>query len=277
MNNQFTKPVARALAAASLAAFAAPLVAEPPARPLRVFIRAGVKTHNPVDDGLHDYPAFLADWSKILLARGVRVDGALHFPTAEELAPTDVLVIYKGDGGTCRPAERRILESYLHDGGGLVVLHDGMCSDDPAWFAPLGGGAKQHGEMNYSAGAIKLHVVDPEHPIVRGIADFQIEDEAFFRLRTAPGMHVLLQAPLPLNGEVVPQAWVYERTMPGGRPYRAFVWLQGHRTANFLKDPPRTLLLRGIAWAGGRPVDELLTTPADEGGAGRLSRPTGPR
>ena len=144
------RPMTRLLVGAAVALLVAPLVAEPPAPPLRVFIRAGVKTHNPVDNGIHDYPAFLAEWSKILLERGARVDGALHFPTAEELARTDVLVIYKGDGGTCRPAERRILERYLHDGGGLVVLHDGMCSDDPAWFAPLAGGAKQHGEMNYS-------------------------------------------------------------------------------------------------------------------------------
>jgi type 1 glutamine amidotransferase len=248
---------------------AAPLFADPAPAPLRVFIRAGVKTHNPITDGLHDYPAFLADWSKILLERGVRVDGALHFPTADELGGTDVLIIYKGDGGTCRPAERTVLERYLHEGGGLVVLHDGMCSDDPGWFAPLAGGAKQHGEMNYSAGVIKEHVVDRDHPITQGIADFELDDEAFFLLRTAPGIHVLLEAPLPMNGEVHPQAWVYERTMPGGRPYRSFVWMQGHRTANFQTEPARTLLLRGIAWAGRRPVDALLTAPPSSTGAGR--------
>jgi trehalose utilization protein len=259
----------RSFLVALAAALAAPLLAEPAPPPLRVFIRAGVKTHNPVTDGLHDYPAFLADWSKILFEGGARVDGALHFPTVEELARTDVLIIYKGDGGTCLPAERVALERYLHDGGGLVVLHDGMCSDDPAWFASLAGAAKKHGEMNYSAGLIKLHVVDREHPITRGTADFEIDDEAFFLLRTAPGMHVLLEAALPLNGEVRPQAWVYERTMPGGRPYRSFVWMQGHRTANFLKDPGRSLLLRGIAWAGRRPVDELVAAPPADGGAVR--------
>ena len=143
-------------------ALAVPLAAQLGAQeaPLRVFIRAGEKTHNPVDNGVHDYPAFLAEWSKLLLARGVKVDGALHFPTADELARTDVLIIYKGDGGNCSPAERAALDPYLKRGGGVVVLHDGMCSDDPGWFAEVAGAAKKHGEMNWSQGMVKAHVVD---------------------------------------------------------------------------------------------------------------------
>ena len=58
-----------------------------------VYIRAGLKTHGP---GQHDYPQFLADWSKILTERNAVVDGSLHFPKAEELANVDVMVMYKG-------------------------------------------------------------------------------------------------------------------------------------------------------------------------------------
>ena len=64
--------------------------------PLRVLIYAGLKTHAP---GQHDYPQFLADWSKILTERGAYVTGGLQFPAARELASADVLVIYKGDAG----------------------------------------------------------------------------------------------------------------------------------------------------------------------------------
>ena len=242
-------------------ALAIPLAGQEAARPLRVFIRAGEKTHNPVGNGIHDYPAFLADWSKLLLERGVAVDGALHFPTADELARTDVLIIYKGDGGTCSPNERAALDPYLQRGGGLVVLHDGMCSNDPAWFAQVAGGSKQHGEMNYSPGPLKVRVVDRAHPITQGTPDFEMDDEAFFLLRKAPSLHVLLEAPLPSSGEVQPQAWSYERTLPGGQPYRSFVWMQGHHTANFLKQGPRDLILRGLAWAGKRPAEALLAVP----------------
>jgi hypothetical protein len=61
-----------------------------------VYLRVGLKTHAP---GEHDYPQFLADWSKILTDRGAIVDGSLHFPTAAELENIDVMVTYKGDAG----------------------------------------------------------------------------------------------------------------------------------------------------------------------------------
>jgi type 1 glutamine amidotransferase len=226
--------------------------------PLRVFLRGGLKTHNPVGNGQHDYPAFLAEWSKILLERGATVDGALHFPTSQRLEQTDVMVVYAGDGGMVGPTEREALDAFRRRGGGLVVLHDGMCSDDAAWFATVVGAAKQHGEKNWSRGLLRLRVVDGEHAITKGLADFEMDDEAFFLLRQSPGMHTLLDSPLPADDEVVPQAWVYEKTLPGGKPYRSFVWMQGHYTAKLLEPDIRDLILRGIAWAGQRPVDDLL-------------------
>ena len=47
--------------------------AQPPAaaRPLRVYIHAGLKTHA---EGQHDYPQFLADWSTLLMNRGAIVE-----------------------------------------------------------------------------------------------------------------------------------------------------------------------------------------------------------
>lgn len=226
--------------------------------PLRVFLRCGEKTHNPVGNGEHDYPAFLGEWAKILQERGVRVDGALHFPTAAELERTDVLVIYAGDGGNLGADERTILEAYLGRGGGLVVLHDGMCSNDPESFARLAGAAKKHGEMNWSRGRLRLRVVDPEQPITKGMADFTMDDEAFFLLRRTPEMRVLLEAPLPTSGVVEPQAWARETALAGGKTYRSFVWMQGHYTPKLLEPPARDLVLRGIAWAGFRPANELL-------------------
>jgi type 1 glutamine amidotransferase len=226
--------------------------------PLRVFIRAGEKTHGPAGNGEHDYPLFLTDWTKLLTERGASVQGALRFPTADELAKTDVLIIHKGDGGTCSPAERALLDTYTKRGGALVILHDGMCSDDAAWFATVAGAAKQHGERNWARGVLKMHYVDTAHPITKGLQDFEFDDEAFFLLRTAPGMHVLATTTLPGKGEVVPQAWAYEKTQPGGKPYRAFVSMQAHYYRNFSLPAYQNLLLRGIAWAGKRDVGLLM-------------------
>ena len=59
---------------------------------MHIYIRAGLKTHNV---GQHDYPQFLADWSKVLTEHGAVVDGSYHSPTAEELQGVDVVVMYR--------------------------------------------------------------------------------------------------------------------------------------------------------------------------------------
>ncbi len=75
---------------------------------MRIYLRAGLKTHAP---GEHDYPQFLADWSKLLTERRAVVDGSLHAPSADELANTDVIVMYKGDAGFLTDAERAALRA----------------------------------------------------------------------------------------------------------------------------------------------------------------------
>lgn len=254
------------------------------ASPLRIFIRAGEKTHGAGGNSLHDYPAFLGSWSTILKDRGAVVNGALHFPTDEELAATDVLINYKGDGGTCSPAERRSLEAFLKQGKGIISLHDGMCADDAAWYASIAGGAKQHGERNSSSGLVKVAFQDRSHEITQGIPDFEIDDEAFYALTTTPEMHVLATAPIPSSGEVVPQIWTAERTLPGGQTHRSFVYMLGHRMENFANPHVETLLLRAIAWAGRRPINVLTDAPPPGprgggrrgGGGGRAGQPADP-
>jgi hypothetical protein len=59
---------------------------------MHIYIWAGLKSHG---EDQHDYPRFLADWSKILTERGA-VDGALRAPSGADLKRTGVVVIYKG-------------------------------------------------------------------------------------------------------------------------------------------------------------------------------------
>ena len=232
---------------------------------MHIYIWAGLKSHFA---GQHDYPQFLADWSKLLTEHGAVVDGALHGPRAADLAHTDVVIIYKGDAGYLSDEEKTALEEYVHRGGGLVSIHDSLCGPDPAYFATLVGGAKKHGEVNYTLGApIPYTVVDAANPIMKGMTNITIWDEAFFKMTWAhdPGIHVLATAVIAgtpsagtHKGEVVPQIWTYEHTLPGGEPARAFVWMQGHEYANFANYQIQQMLLRGIAWAAKKPVDSLV-------------------
>lgn len=232
---------------------------------MHIYIWAGLKSHLP---GQHDYPQFLADWSKILTEHGAVVDGALHPPSNHDLEHTDVVVIYKGDAGYPIDSDKTLLEAFVKRGGGLVNFHDSLCGPDPDYLATLLGGAKKHGEVNYTLDApIHYSVVDQSNPIMKDMSDITILDEAFFKMTWAsnPSIHVLATTTIPPTrsagdhrGEVVPQMWTYEHTVDGGQPARAFVWMQGHIYSNFANYQIQRTLLRGIAWAGKKPVDELV-------------------
>jgi len=232
---------------------------------LQVYLRAGLKTHGP---GLHDYPQFLADWSKLLTEHGAVVTGSLHAPLAQELSNVAVLVIYKGDAGYLGASDREALEAFIKRGGGIVSIHDALCGPDPAYFATLVGGGKKHGEVNYTLEAnVPYTVVDSSSPLMKGIAGVTLRDEAFFIVTCEenPKSRVLATTIMDRTpsagthkGEVVPQIWTYEHSLGGGQPARAFVWMQGHEYANFAEPPIQAMLLRAIAWAGRHPVDELV-------------------
>ena len=114
-------------------------------------------------------------------------------------------------------------------GGGIVTLHDSLCGPDPGYFSSeLVGGAKKHNEVNYTLEAnVPYTIVDKDSPIMKGMTDMTIKDEAFFNMTWAksPAIHVLATAVIDgtpsagaHKGEVVPQIWTYEHTLPGEIP-----------------------------------------------------------
>jgi len=221
------------------------------AEPLRVFIRSGPKTHGP---GQHDHPQFLADWTKLLNERGAKATGKMGFPTAQELENTDVLVMFLAEGGTISPEDRVNLDKFLKRGGGIVTLHDAVCGTDPQWFKTVVGGAWEHGHSKWYEGEVGVYVLDEEHPITRGVSNFDLKDEIYHDLHLMPDAHVLATS-FHTVFVVAPQMWTYEK-----ENYRSFVWLQGHEYASFNLPHFRALLLRGIAWAGKRQnADELCS------------------
>ncbi len=233
---------------------------------MRVFIRAGEKTHGP---GQHDHPGFLKEWQELLNQRGAKASGKLEFPSATELESTDVLVMYAAEAGTIAPEQRANLDKFLKRGGGLVVVHDAVCGKDPEWFKGVIGGAWEHGKSKWFEGDIAFYYSDREHPITKDASNFDFQDELYYDLHLSPDARVLAAtyAPdkrntrdgklFPSVYDIVPQMWVYEKTLEGGQPYRAFVSIPGHNHKTFSLPNYRAILLRGIAWAGKREVDSL--------------------
>ena len=126
--------------------------------------------------------------------------------------------------------------------------------------------------------------MNQEHPITQGASNFDIDDEIYWDLHMMPTARILAASWIPdrrntKDGrahphiyETAPQMWTYENTLAGGKPYRSFVSILGHKFGTFEQPHHRAVLLRGIAWAGQRPVDslckpeELATLRYPEGG-----------
>ncbi|MDB6155711.1 MAG: putative rane-bound dehydrogenase, partial [Chthoniobacteraceae bacterium] len=239
------------------------------AEPLRVFIRGGAKSHGP---NAHEHARFLKDWTTFLAERGMKTDGALDWPTADQLKQTDVLVMYAQDGGNATEEQKTNLGEFTKRGGGLVVIHTAAVSNDPAWWKSVIGGAWVPGKTKWKEGPMDLYYVEnqrlgEQHPITKGASNFHLDDEIYYDMDIASDVRVLATSYTPnvpagrkvAEGskaniyDIQPQMWAYEK-----ENYRAFVTIPGHLYFTFEKPNYRAILLRGIAWAGKRAnVDEF--------------------
>ena len=239
-----------------LLAFATVFAADAPA-PLRVFLRCGPKTHGPGD---HDHPAFARDWQPLLNAAGMKVSigdadakGVQTFPSDEELARTDVLVIHRQGGGDFKPDERARVAKFAARGGSFVVIHAGAVAGNDAsadFYKDLVGGSWRQKVTKWREGPMQLSFVDKAHAITKGVADFGMKDEIYYDMDLRTDIHPLATAPTPKKAgdgfEAQTQLWTYEK--PGAQ--RAFVFIPGHTYVNFSRPDVKLLLFRGIAWAG---------------------------
>ena len=239
-----------------LLAFATVFAADAPA-PLRVFLRCGPKTHGPGD---HDHPAFARDWQPLLTKAGMKVSvgdadakGVQTFPSDEELARTDVLVIHRQGGGDFKPDERARVAKFAARGGSFVVIHAGAVAGNDAsadFYKDLVGGSWRQKVTKWREGPMQLSFVDKAHAITKGVADFGMKDEIYYDMDLRTDIHPLATAPTPKKAgdgfEAQTQLWTYEK--PGAQ--RAFVFIPGHTYVNFSRPDVKLLLFRGIAWAG---------------------------
>jgi len=254
--------------------------------PLRVFIRAGKKTHPP---GAHEHEQFLKDWVPMLNERGAKCEASLEFPTKEQLDKTDVLILHAQEAGNIQiGAERKNLLEFIARGGGVVTIHAGAVSKDHDWFKTIIGGSWHFGQTKWLEAPMSLYFTDHDNAITKDISNFDIDDEIYYDMDLLPEAKILAAAYTPNTPQVKggnkeaqaraaeavakhkgvniydiqPQVWTYEKDK-----YRAFTCIPGHWYKNFSHNGVRTMILRGIAWAGKRENIDEFCKPAELGDA----------
>jgi type 1 glutamine amidotransferase len=163
---------------------------------------------------------------------------------ANGLNPYDAVLFYT-DVGTLTDEQERGLLDFVRGGGGFFGLHtaDASFRDCTGYHAMLNGFFDGHSKyMDFT-----VTIVDPDHPITRGLADFGVTDELHY-LKHDPAMsHHLMQAYDPTRDETHVMAFTHSY----GKG-RVFFFALGHDMAVLGNPSFLEVLRRGTLWAGRR-------------------------
>jgi hypothetical protein len=183
---------------------------------------------------------------------------AVEHPNAHALLKADaarqwdVLVCYDMHQEITDQAKADFV-AQLKEGKGLVVLHHAIASYQnwPEYAKIIG--ARYYLEKTVVDGVekpksawqhgvhFKVHVADPQHPVTRGVKDYDILDETYNLFDVADDVHPLLTTDEPLSKKVI--AWA--KTYAGTR----VVYLQsGHDHTAYENPNYRQIVRQAIQW-----------------------------
>ncbi|MCU0961181.1 MAG: ThuA domain-containing protein [Pirellulaceae bacterium] len=182
----------------------------------------------------------------------VRVIEDPEFLASPALDQYDVVVLHymNWESPDPSPAASQRLQQFVHNGKGLVLLHF-ACGAWPNWpeFANLAGRIWDKVNSHDPRGPFRVDVVDQNHPVTRGLASFETDDELYIGLTGQRPITVLATAHSKVTNQDHPMAFVFD--YGGGRVFHTPL---GHDVKAFTLPGPAELIRRGCVWAAGREV-----------------------
>jgi hypothetical protein len=127
---------------------------------------------------------------------------------------------------------------------GIVVLHHSVLAyrDSPLWASVVGITDRS---FTYHAGQkVRVKVADREHPITKGLGDWDMTDETYLMASPGPDSRVLLSTDHPKSMKTV--GW----TRQHGKS-RVFCLSLGHDAQAWASPEFREVLSRGVLWCSG--------------------------
>lgn len=230
--------------------FAVPAIAQElakPDRPIRVLIVTGVDYEG------HFWKQTAPAVQKVL-EQDRRIEARVvedpEFLASSAAADYDVLFLhFKNYKPFRRDKEiRDALPNLVKGGKGLVAIHlaCGAFEDWPE-YANLVGKVLDKKSEHDPRGPFDVHFVDPSHPIVQGMKDFQVDDELYRCLVDGRPVQLLAVARSKVTGKDYPMAFAFDY----GKG-RVFHTPLGHDVRALETPGTGELLQRGCVWTAGR-------------------------
>lgn len=204
-------------------------------------------------DPWHPFPTTSARIAAALRGDGwnVTVDEDVDHALAH-LDDADLLVVNAGDpwrhGDTELEPHRDAaadagLRSAIDRGIGVIAVHAALSTlrDHPAWREAIGGEWVPGRSWHPPIAAARVRVVDVEHPVAAGLADFDVFDERYSDLAVDDGARVLAEH--DVDGKAHAAIWVRDQ------PTRAVVSSLGHDERAYDAPEHIALLQRAARWA----------------------------
>ena len=195
----------------------------------------------------------------------ITTETATYPAAAESLKPEladkyDVVVFYDMWAQGITEQQQKDFVALLHRGIGVVALHHTLAAHQ-AWpeYEKIIGGKFQlqerivDGKTLPTSGyehdqQVSVHIANGEHPITKGLKDFEIRDETYNKYDTDPQATVLLTTEHPKSDREL--AWA--KTYANSR----VVYIElGHDHFAYENPNYQTLVARAIRWTAGRPTD----------------------
>ena len=149
------------------------------------------------------------------------------------------------------------LVKFVREGKGLVLLHF-ACGAFEDWpeFANLAGRVWDKKTTHDPRGPFTVQIADSNHPITRGLKDFQADDELYFCLTGERPIEILATARSKVTKKDHPMAFAF-RYGKG----RVFHTPLGHDVKALKMPGVSELIRRGTAWAAGQSAVARKKTP----------------
>jgi type 1 glutamine amidotransferase len=197
--------------------------------------------------------------TKLAPPPGIQSSGA-HLAKLAELKPGDydVLAFYTV-GQALGPEQEKALQAFVEQGGGIVALHGASASfgRSDVWFNMVGARFAGHAPGTYT---LPIAVTDPNHPVMKGIREFEIVDEEYtHRFPEGVKRHVLArfkQRPSNTSEKNNNNDAVWTVEIGKGRVvYNAL----GHGPEAWQNPNWQKLTVQSVLWAAGRPREVRIS------------------